>query len=157
MAGPADGRVVPPTFLHDLNNLLTAIHGYSTMLAGDLPEGGTEREFASRILAAAEEARQLVASVPRAKSRSDEIRVLLVGGATARLAGALETLGLEVTLAATPREAQAALKSNDAAWQVVAAPAETLDKLETVLPRVAIPAGADAVTVDGLIRAAAAG
>ncbi|MEA1649642.1 hypothetical protein UAJ10_11535 [Nitrospirillum sp. BR 11164] len=152
--GDAEGRVVPATFLHDLNNLLTAIHGYSSLLAADLPAGGQEQDFAARILAAAEEARQLVAKVPRTRPVST-LRVLLVGGALARLAGALETLGLEVTLAASAREAQGALKASTSDWDVVAGSAESLSGLGVLgLPLAAVPAGADAVTVDALIRAA---
>ncbi|MBB6254886.1 hypothetical protein [Nitrospirillum iridis] len=154
--GDADGRIVPATFLHDLNNLLTAIHGYSTLLAADLPVGGTEQEFAARILAAAEEARQLVARVPRQRTPS-ALRVLLVGRALARLAGGLETLGLEVTLAGTAREAQGALKASTGDWDVVAGTAEALGALDGCgLPLARVPAGADAVTVDALIRAARA-
>ncbi|WP_044563679.1 hypothetical protein [Azospirillum sp. B4] len=152
--GEPDGRLVPATFLHDLNNLLTAIHGYSSLLVADLPAGGTEQDFASRILAAAEEARQLVAKVPRRRPVST-VRVLLVGGALARLAGALETLGLEVTLAASTKEAQGALKAGGNDWDVVAGTAQTANGLDACgLPVATVPAGADAVTVDALIRAA---
>ncbi|MDZ5646788.1 hypothetical protein [Nitrospirillum sp. BR 11828] len=150
----AEGRMVPATFLHDLNNLLTAIHGYSSLLAADLPAGGVEQDFAARILAAAEEARLLVARVPRPRPVA-ALHVLLVGRAMDRLAGALETLGLEVTLAASAREAQAVLADGGGEWQVVAGTKATLAGLGDLrLPLAVVPAGADAVTADALIRAA---
>ncbi|MEE3626223.1 hypothetical protein UCD39_19945 [Nitrospirillum sp. BR 11752] len=149
-----EGRMVPATFLHDLNNLLTAIHGYSSLLAVDLPAGGMEQDFAARILAAAEEARLLVARVPRPRPVAT-LRVLLVGRAMDRLAGALETLGLEITLAASAREAQAVLADGVGDWQVVAGTKAALAGLDGYgLPLATVPAGADAVTVDALIRAA---
>lgn len=149
-----EGRMVPATFLHDLNNLLTAIHGYSSLLAADLPAGGVEQDFAARILAAAEEARLLVARVPRPRPAAT-LRVLLVGRAMGHLAGALETLGLEVTLAASAREAQAVLADGGGEWQVVAGTNATLAGLGGLgLPLATVPAGADAVTADALIRAA---
>lgn len=45
---------------HDFNNILTAMTGYATFLAEDLPAGSREREFASQLLVASDRARQLI-------------------------------------------------------------------------------------------------
>jgi PAS domain S-box-containing protein len=45
---------------HDFNNILTAMMGYATFLAEDLPEGSPERNFASQLVMATDRARQLI-------------------------------------------------------------------------------------------------
>ncbi len=50
-AGIPDGGIA-----HDLNNIMTTIGGYATMLENNLPEGSPERQKASKIIAAVEKA-----------------------------------------------------------------------------------------------------
>lgn len=45
---------------HDFNNILTAMMGYATFLAEDLPAGSPEQGFASQLVVAADRARQLI-------------------------------------------------------------------------------------------------
>ncbi|HYC03425.1 MAG TPA: hypothetical protein VED40_09045 [Azospirillaceae bacterium] len=114
--GPAGEGKVPPGFAHDLGNLLTAIHGYATLLVEDLGDG-MPREFAKRILQATEEARALAATLPRVPRRKGS-RVLLVGAADAE-ARALEAASHEVARAPSGVEAASALAAAPGAWDAV--------------------------------------
>lgn len=48
---------------HDFNNILGGIMGYAEMLLEDLPEGSPHQSYASKLLAAAQRARQLVEQI----------------------------------------------------------------------------------------------
>ena len=148
------GGTVPPGFAHDLGNLLTAIHGYATLLAEDLPDGA-QRDFARRIVTATEEARALAATLPRARRRRG-LRVLLVEGRPVD-AAPLEAAGHEVARAATAADAASAVAAAAKAWDavLVAGDPPGLRTLEARcrmagLPLARIPGDADAA---GLLAA----
>jgi two-component system cell cycle sensor histidine kinase/response regulator CckA len=48
---------------HDFNNLLGAVTGFAGFLAEDLPEGSDQHQFATRILMACQQAKQLVGEI----------------------------------------------------------------------------------------------
>lgn len=157
------------TFMHDLNNLLMAAHGYATLLRDDLT--GEQRDYAGRILTATQAAKDLVAdyaarlpatvSVGGAPSSAvSALRLLLVGRASPayeRLLEALPRLGVEGTLA-SPGDAAAVLSAAPGDWDVVAGTQAALSALpsEPVLPvRVALDPRDDPASVAGLVHQAA--
>lgn len=98
---------------HDVNNVLTAIVGYTDLLELELADGGTGEVELAEIRAAADRAGELVEQVlsfarPR-KSRSESIdlceRVKRLEGMIARVLGSGVDLDLELELAKSPEDA----------------------------------------------------